>query len=475
MVKQAIQWSKYQEKVFDAVCNKTGNFIIEAKAGSGKTKTLTEAVKRIPNKQAKTLVVAFNKKIAVELTERIDYSGPRITISTIHSLGLSILRHHIPNIKIVPNKCETIIRELHPKLCYEDVYLLDKATNLAKNMLIDTPSKLDTLMDDFGICPVELDRAEFIRTLCKMLRIAKERKEFCDFVEMLWLPIVYGYSAPTKYQFTLLDEMQDISKAQFEIVMKAAAPDNRFIAFGDSAQSIYQFNGISPSTIPEMRKRLSAKTLPLSISYRCSKAVIKLAQEYVPEIEAYAKAKPGEIHHITADSLLDKVADGDFVLSRSNAPLIKTCMLFLRNGRKANIAGRDVGEGLLYLIKKSRAKTIESFLTWLDAWKVSETKRCLAKARSTAWITDKYECLIELSSDAKTLSDVQANINDLFKDVDDEDKVVFSTVHQAKGLERENVFLLHWTFHPNKNQEEANIMYVAITRSKNRLYFVEKV
>ena len=138
------------------------------------------------------------------------------------------------------------------------------------------------------------------------------------------------------------------------------------------------------------------------------------------------------------------------------------------------MAGRDIGAGLLFLIKKSQKKTLEAFFAWLDAWKISETKRCMDKKRSTAWVIDKYECLVQLADGENSLSGVENNIKKLFQDIDDESKVVFSTVHQAKGLERENVFLLNWTFKPDKSQEEANIKYVAITRSKNRLYFVDK-
>jgi superfamily II DNA or RNA helicase len=62
--------SKYQKIIFDFITKGVGNAVINAKAGSGKTTTLVEAMKLIPQKE-KALFVAFNKAIEQEL--KIDY------------------------------------------------------------------------------------------------------------------------------------------------------------------------------------------------------------------------------------------------------------------------------------------------------------------------------------------------------------------------------------------------------------------
>jgi superfamily I DNA/RNA helicase len=81
------------------------------------------------------------------------------------------------------------------------------------------------------------------------------------------------------------------------------------------------------------------------------------------------------------------------------------------------------------------------------------------------------------------LEEVRQKIDELFNDTDEKNIVILSTVHRAKGLEREDVFLLKWTFRAwfdkmhllDKPNEECNIAYVGATRSKNRLFVVNRL
>lgn len=73
---------------------------------------------------------------------------------------------------------------------------------------------------------------------------------------------------------------------------------------------------------------------------------------------------------------------------------------------------------------------------------------------------------------AKSVSEVRARIESLFSDKDDAARVMLTTTHKAKGLERERCWILSETFRPNRGTEEANLWYVAVTRAKNELYLV---
>jgi len=73
------------------------------------------------------------------------------------------------------------------------------------------------------------------------------------------------------------------------------------------------------------------------------------------------------------------------------------------------------------------------------------------------------------------LNEVKDNIDRLFKDGDDKNRVILSTTHKAKGLERDRVFMLDGTYRRGKDtREENNLVYVAWTRAKNELYLVTK-
>lgn len=466
------EWSKHQLSIFDFIVNDTKNLIVIARAGSGKTTTLIEAIKRIPNKKAKVLAVAFNKKIAQELDEKIDKSY--IDVFTLHSLGLSRIRRSF-NVKIVPQKLRFLILAMFGgKISNADSFLLEKAVNLCKSSITDTPSKIDELMDNYDITPDELSRKDFISSVVKLLNQSKIQKDQVDFADMVYFNAIFNTNGPT-YDYVIIDELQDLTKAQVHLALLSCKPGGRIIGWGDDLQCIYSWNGVDIAELFKLSRKINAKTLTLPISYRCSKKIIALAKEYAPDIEATDNAEDGNIFNISDDQLIDYAKPGDFVLSRTNAPLIKHCMSFLKRGIRSNVSGKDdVGAGLLFLLKRSKKKTLPAFVRWLEAWRSEEIKRLKEKNRSASGIIDKCECLLNICSNVSTLSEVESTLKVLFEDVDDTQKVVFSSTHAAKGLERNNVFLLKHTFKPNKNQEEKNIIYTAITRAKTNLYWVSK-
>jgi hypothetical protein len=242
-----------------------------------------------------------------------------------------------------------------------------------------------------------------------------------------------------------------------------------------SHNCIYAFRGADEHAIQNIVDRCASKRLPLSVTYRCAKSIVRLAQEFVPDLQAFEGAEEGLVDSISTSKLEGMVKPGDFVLSRINAPLIRWCMTFLKAGIPANIQGRDVGKSLEYMIKKSKASDIMGFLNWLQVWRDNEIIRLSALRRDFSVVDDKYECLLALCEGASTLGDVKDNIRKLFSDGDDSTRVILSSTHKAKGLERDRVFLLKNTYRPSKGQEERNLYYVAMTRARKSLYLVDGI
>ena len=465
-------WSQYQNAIFDNIVNEKGHTVIIARAGASKTTVLVEAIKRIPNKRSKVLAVAFSKKIAEELDERINKSY--VDTSTLHSFGLGAIRSCFGKITIAPDKVRTILWKLFPKgLSAGDSFLLEKTIGLCKASITDAPSKIDDLMDNYDIVPLELDRDIFIKTVVKALGLCKEIRDIVDYNDMIWFNVVNNLPCK-QYDYVFIDELQDLTKSQIHLALSACKKTGRIIALGDDRQAIFGWAGVEVNGVFNVRDRLNAKVLPLPISYRCPKKVIELAKRYVPDIEASPTAKEGNIFYISEDQLINKVKTGDFVLSRTNAPLVKHCMNFLKHKIPSEIQGKDIDKGLLFLIKKSEKKDLKEFIEWLSNWKNLEINRLLEKKKNPEMIYDKYECMLNLCEDAKTVEDVKDNIKEMFREEDDNNKVVFGSIHSTKGLERNNVFILDYTFRSSEEQEEKNIRYVAFTRSKETLTFVSK-
>jgi ATP-dependent DNA helicase UvrD/PcrA len=472
-----IVWSDFQKAIFQDVAEGTGNTVVEAKAGSSKSTTAIECVRYIPRGK-KSLFVAFNKKIAEELDERINKSY--VLVKTLHSVGYATVRKRFPGIKLDVDKVEHIAANVLRDLGYKQfdkqkfalAYSLARTVNLCHGSLIDTPSKIDDLIDRFDIETFEMPREEFVRAVCKTLRECRSMTDCLAFSEMVFWPFSMGLQLE-QYDRVFIDEAQDLTPAQLHIALGSCKKDGRILACGDSRQVLYTWAGVDINAIDILTKRLNAKVLPLPISYRCGKSIVKLAQEIVPDIQPAPNAIEGSVEYVDEEDFLDRVKVGDFILSRVNAPLIYYCMKLLLNGVPANIQGKDVGANLAYIIRKSEKKNVPDFLEWLEEWKTSEMARLRAKGRDPILITDKAACLEALCNGAKSLESVFDNIKTLFHDGDDSSRVILSSTHKAKGLERDRVFLLDWTYR-DTDVSESNVRYVAITRSKRELYLVQK-
>jgi len=474
------EWNKWQQAIFKNVSSGTGHTIIEAYAGSGKTTTIIESFRYIPRGK-KSIALAFNKIIQEELQAR----APNfIEKRTFHSIGLQCLKQRFGNIEIDDNKAFNIVKSILDTNTNNDLIVnLCDAIAFCKYGLLDTPSQIDDLIDRFGIDVCDLPRSSFIELVIKALGECKRQTNIVDFNDMCYLPFVLNLPLG-RFHLVFIDEYQDLNKSQLIMAKKMCDPNGgRIIATGDANQALYSWRLSDTSVMDEIRKQPTTKILTLPVSYRCPKKIIALAQHWVPDITCPDTAIEGEVHDISLNSLYDKATPGCFILSRTNAPLIKICMNFIRLEIKANIRGRDVGKSLTYLIRKSKKKKMDAFLKWLEDWKNEEADKLQKKNINPENILDRYECLVNICEECKTLDEVVKKVEELFNDTDEKNIVIMSTVHKAKGLERDDVFVLRWTFREwldeslqfvEKPNEEINIAYVAGSRTCKRLFLVNK-
>lgn len=465
--------SKYQLAVFDNVANGTGNTVVKAVAGSGKTTTIVEALSHIP-KGLRTLFVAFNKSIADELKKK---APPGVEVSTLHSYGLKTITRSLGRLRIEQYRVDGFVRALHGN----DPRTLDmrrdmtKTVSLAKGQLAANEAAVDAIIDDFGIESAQNGaRAAFIKDVLKiLLQCADVQKDGqIDFDDMIWLPLVLDLRQP-QFDRVFVDETQDLNKAQIEMALRAVKPNGRICAVGDPRQAIYGFRGADSSAVDNIVARLQAAVLPLSVCYRCCKAVLREAKEVVPDIEWAPDAEEGSVTGVMARDMKRNARAGDFILSRTNAPLVSLCMFFLKEGRPATIQGRDIGASLAAFVKKSHASSIEALRDYVEAWRDVECKRLAAKNRDTQSVDDRADCVLAIAENASTVEEVLLDIQELFADKGDTERIVLSSTHKAKGLERDRVWLLQSTYRRRPGLEEENLYYVAVTRARKELFLVE--
>lgn len=471
-------WSSWQKAIFKSIALDSGHLIVEALAGSGKSTSIIESFKYIP-KGKKTIALAFNKRIQEELQAR---SPSFIESFTFHSLGFRAIKQRFGQVELDDNKVFNLVKgQLDKGTDYELVVSLVDTVAFCKYGLLDTPNQISNLIDQFSIDLCEMEQKEFISIVVKILSLDKTMTDIIDYNDMCWFPYVYNLPLGS-FDFVYIDEQQDLNKSQLVMAKKCCNVNGRIIAVGDSFQSLYSWRLADTSIIEDIRNQPTTKILTLPISYRCPKSVIELVKQWVPNITCPENAIEGEIKDIAINELYKTAKPGCFILSRTNAPLIKVCLSFIRQNIKANIRGRDVGKQLNFLVKKSKKKQMPAFLKWLEDWKKKEVAKLKEKNINTDNVIDRYECLINLCDECKSLEEVSKKITELFNDTDEKNVVICSTVHKAKGLERDDVFLLRWTFRVwfdqlqwiEKPNENGNIVYVAGSRTRKRLFFVHK-
>lgn len=468
-------WSSYQQAVFDAVASPGGHIVVEALAGSGKTSTIIEALYHTAESSS-VLLVAFNKSISTELQERAPES---VEVSTLHSYGLRQITRAMGKRPIEGRAASDRVKALMGDKWHlrEQRTAVAKVISLAKATLTDHEDleALDALADayDIAVPKGSEDPAGRMRLWQVASRVLQECLEAddgpIDFDDMVWLPVVRRLPVRT-FDWVFVDETQDLNACQLELVIKAAK-GGRIVAVGDRRQAIYGFRGACSDAIPSMIRRLEARVLPLSITYRCPLAVVREAQRIVPALEPAPGAPEGIVRNAGMAELRRDAAPGDFVISRVNAPLLSLCWTWIAEGRRAEIRGRDIGAALAQWIRGTNARNVLALQKLIDDWSTRECARLLQADRDTTAVTDKAACLHALCEGAESVEAVLSKVDRIFGEGTG-GGIILTSTHRAKGLEARRVWLLRDTYCKWPGPEEANLLYVAETRSKHELIYV---
>jgi DNA helicase-2/ATP-dependent DNA helicase PcrA len=488
-----MEWSQYQQAIFEAVENTRDSLIIEAVAGSGKTTTIVEAIKHVPLEQS-VVFLAFNKSIADELRRRV--TQPNAQCKTLHALGLSAWKRHLQwdanDLEIDGRKTHEIVDEMELAL---GMWTRDmtKLVGLAKGgglvpkglegkyegLAFDSDDAWEETMDRYDIDPDEVD-LDLVREV--LTRGIAQAHKVIDFDDMLYMPIIAGAEFE-KADVVFLDEAQDVNGIQAEIVSRMLGPRSRVIAVGDPNQSIYGFRGAMHDSMSQLQERFRCRPLPLSVSYRCPKSVVTKAREWVSHILPHDAAPDGLVEYAN-DWRVGDFLPGDAILCRNSAPIISVAFMLIRNKIAAKVVGRDIGQGLVKLVQKMKARTIVDLDERLTKYRLREVTRAKGKEAKIAALDDKLDTIrvfMEEAGPHAGIGTLIQSIEALFGDGSDmRGMVTCSTVHKAKGLEFERVFVLdadlympsRWARQPWERQQEENLMYVAATRAKRELRYV---
>lgn len=470
-----IQWSEAQENIFlQTSAAPLQSFNIRAVAGSGKTTTMIEAMKRI---SSDSFAIAFNKIIAVELQNR----GANAKTFNAHGYGECRKRGlgHLDTKKLT-----NIARDVMGIGSSDLRYSLKTAVGRMKNAALgltepdresDTesiiPEMVDLVLEHSTVnIPKGIEKAEFIAYAIKLFELSVEDFETIDFDDQVYLPLKFGWMLDSS-ETIFVDEAQDLSPLQHLYVERLAR--KRMIAFGDPRQAIYAFRGADSNSMSRMAEKFASEWLPLTCTFRCPQAITELAREIEPEIYCPKTAIEGIVARASPRDLLlrlDSLASGTLVLCRNNAPLFHYAMFAVIDEIPFKFQG-NFAKQLKGPIYSFDATSKTDFFTRLDSWEAKKIQYYL----DMGW--DSRVSFIKDQADAlRTIGNLCLGKKEMLKMVDklttDETGIIFSTIHQAKGLEAPDVYLVQPEL-IGDGEQEKNLEYVAITRSSENLWFVE--
>ncbi len=496
--------SPYQASIFAFVENGRGSAIVEAVAGSGKSTTIKQAILRIPEEKH-VQVFAFNAIIAKEMKAGVAELGQNkgrpfahVRVSTFHSVGYSAILRKLnmspQSVQVNGNKVRNLLEETLSDVEYE-LYgsYCAKLVGLAKGQGFGaiTPAYLDDWMDlirhhDLFLDSEEANEMRAVEIARNVLKTSNEKAKLgiLDFDDQLYIPLLWRLRL-WQNDWVFIDEAQDTNPVRRAIAKLALRPGGRLIAVGDRHQAIYGFTGASHDALDLIKSEFNCTELPLTVSYRCSKAVVRMAQTLVSHIEAHDEAPEGLVSRLNLKDALKALKPTDAIMCRNTAPLIELAFKLVGQGVGCRVLGREIGQNLVGMVKRQKAKGLQNLLDKLEAYRDREVAKHTAAGEEgkAEAVNDRVDCIKviagHLNENERTVPALCLKIEGLFSD-GASSVLTLATLHKLKGAEFESVALYRPELCPSKwarqewqQGQEKNLLYVGYTRAKFHLIFIE--
>jgi len=477
-----------------AVINSTGNIKINAVAGSGKTTTLIEYARARP-KSSKILYLAFNKTVRQEAIRKFRNTGLKnVQVETAHSLAY---KHTV-------FKNQYRVRHQGYKT-HEIVELLGLTGNGEKHAEYIVANHINKFISYFCnsekqkirelnyLDVVTDDKAKtFVTTFYDYIEkksrylLSKMDKGEIEVTHDFYLKKFQLANPVLNYDYILFDEGQDASAVMLDVFLKQKATK---VIVGDIHQQIYGWR-----FAVNAMENSGFKTCNLSTSFRFNQDIASLAigvlnwKNHLSESESPVIKGKGN----------SKETKVKAVLARTNLGLLIKAIEYVTEKRKVK---------QIYFEGNINSYTYaDEGASLYDVLSLYNGKRRLIKDK----LIQKMKDMEELEDYIKKTEDVQLGMmveivreygneipgiikeikqKHVENDAREKAEMIFSTVHRSKGMEYDTIQLVNdfiteeaiektlTDFQEKANilklNEEINLLYVAITRTKNSIYIPE--
>ena len=476
-----------------AIISSTGNIKINAVAGSGKTTTVIEYAKTRPA-GSRILYLAFNKSVKLEAAKKFAEAGlDNVKVETAHSLAYKhIVHRHSYRIKPQGYKTNEIAELLHLEANGEKhaEYIVANHINKFIAYFCNSDKRKVQELNYLDIVHDEKAKA-FVRSFYSYIEaktrllLGKMDKGEIEITHDFYLKKFQLANPVLYYDYILFDEGQDASPAMLDVFLKQPATK---VIVGDTHQQIYGWRYAVNSL-----EKVDFTTHHLSTSFRFSQEVANLAME-VLQLKKHIEQ---EEQVTIAGKGGSKKRQTKAVLARTNLGLLLKAIEYVTTKKEikhiyfeGNIHSytyADEGASLydvLNLFNKKRDLIRDSMIKGMKDLK--ELEDYIEKTEDVQ-LGMMVEIVKEYEND---IPNILKKIKDKHIDSDDKEQadIIFSTVHRCKGMEYDSVQLVDdfitekrlekqkedkESFNPGKLNEEINLLYVAVTRTRNVLHIPE--
>ena len=431
-----------------------------ARAGSGKTYTLCQLAEHAP---PASHAFAFTNAVKDVLQAKLP---SHVSVATAHSTFLRCVRN-IPgywrvNVDSKGFKYPKLIKEIFGQLKYPEYMEVKELIQQVRNAALTPQEVIDNAIGyDLGIdnCP---------NKLAEVLNRGITDTSYVDFTDMLYVPLIRHKMgediSPPSYMTLLVDEAQDLSPLIHECIGWMNNMRNVFV--GDPFQAIYGFAGADTASFQTLLGQFNCLESTMTRCFRVPNNILEVARQFVPDINS--ELPDGELYtDVTSEQYKEIMGwEQRTELFRTNASLIRKFLALRKNGIYPQLACTLAATKQVALLQK------------LSENNFSQKRKFLADGKIYKYAGDDMSQCIELllpDAEADGVGNYDALlvwINEFAKKAQEQvtdSGIVLSTMHRAKGLEWENVIVNDFKPATELDEQEYNLMYVAVTRAKKRL------
>ena len=445
-----------------AVERTEGPVLILAGAGSGKTRVLTTRIAHLIEKgvqPANILAITFTNKAANEMRERVENElgseTKEMWISTFHSCCVRILRKDIN--KIGYNRSFVIYDSADQvtlvKDCLKELNLSDKVFDprTVISYISGAKDKLKSPKEYKDDCAGD-PRLSKIASIYALYQDRLKRNSALDFDDLIAKTVELFKTHPevldyykSRFRYIMVDEYQDTSMAQYELIKQLAMGHKNICVVGDDDQSIYGWRGADIRNILEFEKDYDdVFVVKLEQNYRSTQIILDAANHVISnnierkrkklwsektsgeKIKIELSENEMEEGRFIAETIQSRVDKGDrkyndfAILYRANAQARPIEDMFNRYGIPYNIFGgtkfyerKEIKDLVAYLRVIENPQDDISLKRIINVPKRGIGLRTIEKIEDRASLKQEsmYSILIDIDSNSDLSTKARANLN----------------------------------------------------------------